>query len=212
MNSLAITYKWLYMIFGQGMGIMLKKFAVIGFGSTMIGIGVNGFILPFHLINGGMFGISIVFNYLWHFSIGLTFVFLNIPVYLLAYKSDYNYFFYGLIGAVFSGFMIEILVPLRDVFHLPIISSVIIGGLIVGIGVGTMLRNHISPGGMDLLALLLAKWTKINVGIIAYAIDTVIIISSLLLLREPRLLYSLLIVSIVGLLATVLTTGRNYEN
>jgi uncharacterized membrane-anchored protein YitT (DUF2179 family) len=194
------------------MGTMLKKFVVIGFGSTMIGIGVNGFILPFHLINGGMFGISIVFNYLWHFSIGLTFVFLNIPVYLLAYKSDYNYFFYGLIGAVFSGFMIEILVPLRDVFHLPIISSVIIGGVIVGIGVGTMLRNHISPGGMDLLALLLAKWTKINVGIISYAIDTVIILSSLLLLQEPRLLYSLLIVSIVGLLATVLTTVRNYEN
>jgi len=193
------------------MGIMLKKFAVIGFGSTMIGVGVNGFILPFHLINGGMFGISIVFNYLWHFSIGLTFIFLNIPVYLLAYKSDYHYFFYGLIGAVFSGFMIEILVPLRDVFHLPIISSVIIGGVIVGLGVGTMLRNHISPGGMDLLALLLAKWTKINVGIIAYAIDTVIIMSSLFLLREPRLLYSLLIVSIVGLLATVLTSVGNYE-
>lgn len=190
---------------------MLKKLAVIGFGSTMIGIGVNGFILPFHLINGGMFGISILFNYLWHVSIGLTFVFLNIPVYLLAYKSDYNYFFYGLIGAVFSGFMIELLMPLKDVFHLPIISSVIIGGIIVGIGVGTMLRNHISPGGMDLLALLLAKWTKINVGIISYAIDTVIIMSSLLLLQEPRLLYSLLIVSIVGLLATVFTSVRNYE-
>jgi uncharacterized membrane-anchored protein YitT (DUF2179 family) len=193
------------------MGIMLKKLAVIGFGSTMIGIGVNGFILPFHLINGGMFGISILFNYLWHFSIGITFVFLNIPVYLLAYKSDSNYFFYGLIGAIFSGFMIEILVPLKDVFHLPIISSVIIGGIIVGIGVGTMLRNQISPGGMDLLALLLAKWTKINVGIISYAIDTVIIMTSLLLLQEPRLLYSLLIVSIVGLLATLLTSVRNYE-
>ena len=190
---------------------MLKKLAVIGFGSTMLGIGVNGFILPFHLMNGGMFGISILFNYLWHFSIGLTFVFLNIPVYLLAYKSDYNYFFYGLIGAIFSGSMIEILAPLKEVFHLPIISSVIIGGIIVGIGVGTMLRNQISPGGMDLLALLLAKWTKINVGIIAYAIDTVIIMTSLLLLQEPRLLYSLLIVSIVGLLVTLLTAVRNYE-
>jgi uncharacterized membrane-anchored protein YitT (DUF2179 family) len=193
------------------MSIMLKKFAVIGFGSTMIGIGVNGFILPFHLINGGMFGISIVFNYLWHFSIGITFVFLNIPVYLYAYKSDFNYFFYGMIGAVFSGFMIEFLVPLREVFHLPIVSSVIIGGIIIGIGVGTMLRNHISPGGMDLLALLLAKWTKINVGIIAYAIDTVIIISSLFILKEPRLLYSLLIVSIVGLLTTVITSWNHYE-
>jgi uncharacterized membrane-anchored protein YitT (DUF2179 family) len=194
------------------MGIMLKKLAVIGFGSTMIGIGVNGFILPFHLINGGMFGISLLFNYLWQFSIGLTFVFLNIPIYLLAYKSDFHYFLYGLIGAIFSGFMIELLVPLRDVFHLPIISSVIIGGLIIGIGVGTMLRNHISPGGMDLLALLLAKWTKINVGIVGYAIDTVIIMSSLLLLQEPRLLYSLLIVSIVGLLATVITSWNHYEN
>jgi uncharacterized membrane-anchored protein YitT (DUF2179 family) len=198
-------------IFGQGMGIMLKKLAVIGFGSTMIGIGVNGFILPFHLINGGMFGISLLFNYLWQFSIGLTFVFLNIPIYLLAYKSDFNYFFYGLIGAIFSGFMIELLVPLKDVFHLPIISSVITGGLIIGIGVGIMLKNHISPGGMDLLALLLAKWTKINVGIISYAIDTVIIMSSLLLLQEPRLLYSLLIVSIVGLLATVITSWNHYE-
>ncbi|SDN75335.1 YitT family protein [Bacillus sp. OK048] len=185
---------------------MLKKLAVIGFGSTMIGIGVNGFILPFHLINGGMFGISLVFNYLWQFSIGITFICLNIPVYLLAYKTDFDYFFYGMIGAVFSGFMIEFLMPLKDVFHLPIISSVIIGGVLVGLGVGTMLRNHISPGGMDLLALLLAKWTKINVGIIAYAIDTIIIISSLLLLQEPRLLYSLLIVSIVGLLATVITS------
>jgi uncharacterized membrane-anchored protein YitT (DUF2179 family) len=193
------------------MGIMLKKLAVIGFGSTMIGVGVNGFILPFHLINGGMFGISILFNYLWQFSIGLTFVFLNIPVYLLAYKSDINYFTYGLIGAFFSGFMIEILVPLKGLFHLPIISSVIIGGTIVGIGVGTMLRNQISPGGMDLLALLFAKWTKVNVGIIAYAIDTMIIMSSLLLLREPRLLYSLLIVSIVGLLATVITSVGHYE-
>ncbi|MEH7177755.1 YitT family protein [Neobacillus vireti] len=191
---------------------MLKKLAVIGFGSTMIGIGVNGFILPFHIINGGMFGISIVFNYLWQLNIGITFVFLNIPVYLYAYKSDFNYFFYGLIGAFFSGFMIEFWFPLRDAFHLPIISSVILGGLIIGIGVGTMLRNHISPGGMDLLALLLAKWTKINVGIIGYVIDTVIIISSLLLLKEPRLLYSLLVVSIVGILATAITSYGSDES
>jgi uncharacterized membrane-anchored protein YitT (DUF2179 family) len=64
---------------------------------------------------------------------------------------------------------------------------------------------------MDLLALLFAKWTKVNVGIIAYAIDTVIIMSSLLLLQEPRLLYSLLIVSIVGLLATAFTSVGHYE-
>ena len=39
---------------------MLKKLAVIGFGSAMISVGINMFILPFHLINGGIFGISLL--------------------------------------------------------------------------------------------------------------------------------------------------------
>lgn len=185
---------------------MLKKMMIILIGSMTIGIGINGFILPFHLMNGGMFGISLLLNYLWGLKIGLMFICLNIPVYLYALKSDPDYFFYGVIGAFSSGMMIEILVPLRDVFHLPIISSVIVGGSLVGIGVGLMLRNHISPGGMDLMALLLAKWTKVNVGLIAFAMDTVIILSALFILHEPRLLYSLLIISIVGLLATAITS------
>jgi uncharacterized membrane-anchored protein YitT (DUF2179 family) len=192
--------------FGQGMGYMLKKFVVIGFGSTMIGIGINGFILPFHLMNGGMFGISLLLNYLWDLKIGLMFILLNIPVYLYALRSDYFYFLYGIIGAFASGVMIELLVPLHGVFHLPIISSVIVGGTFVGLGVGTMLRNHISPGGMDLLALLIAKWSKINVGIIAFVMDLIIILTSLFILQEPRLLYSLLIISIVGLMATMITS------
>jgi uncharacterized membrane-anchored protein YitT (DUF2179 family) len=198
-------------IFGQGMERMLKKLAVIGFGSTMIGIGVNGFILPLHLINGGLFGISLLLNYLWGVKIGLMLILLNIPIYLFALKSDTLYFFYGLIGAITAGFMIEFLRPLNGAFQLPVIPSAIIGGSIIGIGVGVMLRNHISPGGMDLLALMFAKWSKINVGIIGYVIDTVIIISSLLILHEPRLLYSLLIVSIVGLFATIITSYRSNE-
>lgn len=190
----------------------VKKLAVIGFGSTMIGIGVNSFIVPFHLINGGMFGISLVLNYLWGLKIGLLLILLNLPVYLLAFKSDPSYFYYGVIGAITSGFMIEILKPLNGIFHLPIISSVILGGIIIGLGIGVMLRNQISPGGMDLLALLLAKWSKINVGVIAFAMDTLLILSALVLLQEARLLYSLLIIAIVGLLVTFITSFTIVEN
>jgi uncharacterized membrane-anchored protein YitT (DUF2179 family) len=193
------------------MRTLVKKLVVIGFGSTMIGIGINGFILPFHLINGGMFGISILLNYLWELNIGMVFILLNIPVFLLALKVEFSFFTYGVLGAFCSGFMINFLSPLGNVFQLPIISSVVIGGIIVGIGVGTMLRHHISPGGMDLLALLFAKWSKINVGIIAYVMDTILILTSLLILQEPRFLYSLLIVSIVGMLATIITSYNSKE-
>lgn len=190
---------------------MLKKLAVIGFGSTMIGIGINGFILPFHLINGGFFGISLLVNYLWGLKAGLIFIVLNLPVYLFAYKSNRLYFINGVIGAFFSGVMIELMLPLSGTIHLPIMSSVIIGACVIGIGVGVMLRNHISPGGMDLLALFIAKWSKINVGIIIFAIDAIIIAAALLLLQDVKLLYSLLIVSIIGLLATLITSLRSID-
>lgn len=185
---------------------MLKKLAIIGFGSTMIGIGINGFILPLHLINGGFLGISLLLKYIWGFKTGITFIFLNIPVYMFAFKSDPIYFINGVIGALCTGLMIELFMPLNGIFHLPILSSVIIGAVIIGSGVGVMLRNHISPGGMDLLALIIAKWSKVNVGVIMFAMDAVIIITGLFLLQDVKLFYSLIIVAIVGLLASIITT------
>lgn len=185
---------------------MLKKLAVICFGSTMIGIGINGFILPFHLINGGFFGVSLLFNYLWGLKVGITFIFLNIPVYLFASKTNPTYFINGLLGAVVTGIMLELWLPLNGVIHMPIMSSIILGGIIIGIGAGVMLKNHISPGGMDLLALLLAKWSGVNVGLVALLMDAVIIITGLLLLQDPKFFYSLLIVSIIGLLISTITS------
>jgi uncharacterized membrane-anchored protein YitT (DUF2179 family) len=185
---------------------MLKKLAIIGFGSTMIGIGINGFILPLHLINGGFLGISLLLKYIWGFKTGITFIFLNIPVYMFAFKSDTIYFINGVIGALCTGLMIELFMPLNGIFHLPILSSVIVGAVIIGSGVGVMLRNHISPGGMDLLALIIAKWSKVNVGVIMFAMDAVIIITGLFLLQDVKLFYSLIIVAIVGLLASLMTT------
>ncbi|WP_066369933.1 YitT family protein [Neobacillus fumarioli] len=190
---------------------MGKKLAVIGFGSTMIGVGINGFILPFHLINGGFFGISLLLNYLWGVKAGLTFIALNIPVYLFAFKTAPLYFYNGLMGAIISGFMLEILGPLNGTIQLPIIISVMIGATLIGIGVGVMLRAHISPGGMDLLALLISKWSKVNVGVILFVIDAMIIVIGLLTLHEVKMFYSLLIVSIVGLLASVITSLRGVE-
>ncbi|MFL6518262.1 uncharacterized membrane-anchored protein YitT (DUF2179 family) [Neobacillus sp. B4I6] len=191
---------------------MLKKLAIIGFGSTMIGIGINGFILPLHLINGGFLGISLLLKYIWGFKTGITFIFLNIPVYMFAFKSDTIYFINGVIGALCTGLMIELFMPLNGIFHLPILSSVIVGAVIIGSGVGVMLRNHISPGGMDLLALIIAKWSKVNVGVIMFAMDAVIIITGLFLLQDVKLFYSLIIVAIVGLLASLMTTNYIKQN
>ncbi|WP_285095531.1 hypothetical protein ACQRXC_26625 (plasmid) [Niallia taxi] len=62
-----------------------------------------------------------------------------------------------------------------------------------------------------MLALLFAKWTNLNVGGILFLMDTTIIITALFLIRDIKILYSLIIVSIVGLLACIIATFQEIK-
>jgi uncharacterized membrane-anchored protein YitT (DUF2179 family) len=184
---------------------MGRKIWITIFSSILIGIGINGFIIPIHLINGGLWGVSLIINYLLGFKIAITFLCLNVPIYLIAGFYEKIYFVYGLLGITISSIIIGLLTPLQFMVHLPTLQSVIIGGATIGLGVGFMLREHISPGGIDLLALLLSKWLSINKGVALIILDFIIILLGVILLNDERLLYSLIIITIVGLTTTSLT-------
>ncbi|AIE59857.1 YitT family protein [Bacillus methanolicus] len=188
---------------------MIRKLIMIGIGGTFIGVGINLFLLPSHLINGGIFGISLLLKYLWGFKLGITIVCLNMPIYLVALKHNPSYFYNSLFGLLATSLMIDLLFPLNGIIHLPTILSAILGGLIIGIGVGIMLRYNTCPGGIDLLAFLISKWTSINVGFLLLLIDTFIIMFGLWILREEILLYSLITVAGVAAMAGILTSFKS---
>ncbi|WP_442598829.1 YitT family protein [Neobacillus sp. D3-1R] len=190
---------------------MIKSIFTIGVASVLIAVGVNGFVLPSHLVNGGLWGISLLANYLWGYKLAITFVCLNLPIYFLAITFDLNYFFKGLLGTFISAVGINLLFPISGFFHLPLLANVVIGGLFIGTGVGMMLRIHASPGGMDLLALMVSKWFSINVGFIILLIDTAVILTGVFVLKDERMLYSLVIVGIVGIMASIMTSIKSIK-
>jgi uncharacterized membrane-anchored protein YitT (DUF2179 family) len=187
----------------------MKKFLVLLFSSVCIGIGVNMFILPIHLINGGIFGISLLIKYIWGIKLGHIMIMINTPIYLLALKYDKSYFINAILGLAFTSTIIDLLVPLSSMVHLPIITSAILGGMIIGIGVGMMLRFNISPGGVDLLALLISKSKGINPGIVIFIIDALIIVTGIFILNDLRLIYSFITISCVGLCVGVLNRFKS---
>jgi uncharacterized membrane-anchored protein YitT (DUF2179 family) len=178
---------------------------IILFSSILIGIGINGFIVPIQLLNGGFWGVSLIIHYLLGFKIAITFALLNIPIYLFAGFYDRDYFVNGIMGISISSIIIALLSPVQFLWHLPTLWSVIYGGISIGIGVGIMLRNDISPGGIDLLALILSKRFSLNVGITLLALGSFIILLGVFILGDIRLLYSFLVVALVGVTATFLT-------
>ena len=187
----------------------MKKIMILLFSSVCIGVGLNLFIVPLHLINGGIFGISLLIKYVWGFKIGHIMFFLNMPIFLLSLIYDKSYFINAIIGLVFTSTIIDLLSPLNGMVHLPIIPSAIFGGMIIGIGIGFMLRMHISPGGVDLLALLISKAKGINPGIVLFLIDTFIILLGIVLLKEVKLFFSIITISCVGLFVGLINSFKS---
>ncbi|MGE7759656.1 YitT family protein [Peribacillus sp. NPDC097895] len=184
---------------------MNRKVSITILSSLLMGIGINGFIIPIHLINGGFWGVSLILNYLLGFHIAITFICLNVPIYLVASVYDKTYFINGLLGITLSSIIIALLTPLQLMIHLPTLYSTIFGGTIIGIGVGFMLREHISPGGIDLLALIFSKLFSINVGVTLLLLDSLIILFGVFTLKDLRLFYSMLVIIFVGITSTVIT-------
>jgi uncharacterized membrane-anchored protein YitT (DUF2179 family) len=195
-----------------GGALMLKKMTITIIGSMFLAIGINVFLVPHHLLDGGIIGISLIIKYIWHVKVGLTIVLLSIPLYIMAWFYYRPFFYNSLHGLLFSSLMIDIFSVLRGIIMLdPMISS-IIGGVLVGIGIGIMLREETSTGGTDLLAQFIARMTNWNVGIIIFMMDTFIIAIGSFIIDSTSFLYSLVVVTIVGIATTMLTQTGGWRH
>lgn len=184
-----------------------KIFAVL-IGSLLLGIGVNAFLVPHHLLDGGMIGLGLIMHYFYGWQTGLTIIILSIPLYVLAWFLERKYFFHSLHGLMVSSLFIDMFAPAEKGLELGILPSAILGGILVGAGIGLMLRHDTSTGGTDLLAQLLNKFVYINVGILIFFIDGLVILLGMKIIGFEKFAYSLLTITCVGLMTTLFVIKR----
>lgn len=191
---------------------MKEKIAAMLLGSMLLSLGVNGFLVPYHLLDGGVIGLGLIIHYFYGWPTGLSIIVLSLPLYVLAWFFERRYFYYSLHGLIISSFSIDFLSFMNGKIQMGILPSTIIGGLLVGIGIGLMLRYETSTGGTDLLAQILTKFTSINVGIIIFLIDGLVITSGIQVVGLEKFFYSLLTIICVGLMTTLTVSGNNKEH
>ena len=80
---------------------------------------------------------------------------------------------------------------LPDLSH-NLLLATIIGGILVGIGCGFVVKSSGACGGDDSLALILSKITKLNISISYFVLDLIVIFMSLSYLNGMNIIYSLL--------------------
>ncbi|MER2172149.1 MAG: YitT family protein, partial [Psychrobacillus psychrodurans] len=92
-------------------------------GSIFISLGINLFIVPHEILDGGTVGIGLIANYLWGFNTGLIVIIVSIPIFIFAWFFYRNYFYNSLHGLILYAFFIDFLSPLNKLIELEAIYS-----------------------------------------------------------------------------------------
>lgn len=189
------------------------KYIVIVIGSFLIAAGTNFFLVPHKVLDGGVIGIALITNYLFDVHIGFVIILCSIPMFMAAWLLNREIFYNSLTGMLISSFVIDLLSPLQSFFQQNVsigaIPSASVGGLLIGAGLGIMLRFETSTGGTDLLAHFLSRRIPLNVGVIILLMDAVIIGVGGLLLSGDTFILSIFTI-VFGGLATGMCTQRRW--
>lgn len=155
-----------------------KLFAIV-IGCLLIAAGIDFFLMPIKVLDGGIIGIALIANYLFEVRVGFFLSLCSIPVFVYTWFKDKTILYYSLFGMLFLSYFIDILEPysfhFRYEFRINPFTSSVVGGLLIGLGFGILLRHETSTGGLDLLAKLLTDKKHINVGIIIWILDAIIV-------------------------------------
>ncbi|MUK89966.1 hypothetical protein GMD78_16465 [Ornithinibacillus sp. L9] len=185
---------------------MIKKTIAILLGSGLLAAGINMFIIPNHLLDGGIIGLGLIGKYVFELKPGLTIILLSVPLYTIAFFYNRDYFYNGVHGLFVSSFLIDLFRPLSTWDAPSILVSSLIAGIMVGTGIGIMLSANISSGASDLLALMLSKVTHINAGIIIFIFDCVVLLLGSFIIEEVTIFYSAIMVTMVGITTSIILT------
>ena len=173
------------------LGIASRVFFMI-LGSILVSIGLEIFLIPNNIIDGGMTGISIIASHLTKSQLGIFIFVLNLPFVIVGYKQIGKTF---ALSTTFSVICLSIgvtlLHPVPGITK-DILLATIFGGIIMGVGVGLIIRNGGSLDGTEIIAIIIEKRSVFSIGEIVMFFNLFILGSSSFIFVWDRAMYSLI--------------------
>ena len=173
---------------------MLKTFfrlVLITFGAIITGFGLASFLAPNEIIDGGVIGVSMILSNVFKLNLGLLIMILNLPFILLAWKKMGTKF------VIHTAYANIILALATNYFHNfkatgDLLLATVFGGIILGVGVGTILKNESSLDGTEMLSLIVSKKFGFSVGEFILIINIFIYAAAGLVFGWESAMYSVL--------------------
>lgn len=171
---------------------LLRRALFILIGATLVSVGLEIFLVPNQIIDGGIVGISIIASHLTGIKLGVFLFVLNLPFLLIGYKHMGKTFAIStLFGVTVMSIGTSLLHPVSSLTDDPLLAAVF-GGIILGIGVGLVLRYGGSLDGTEIVAVLMNKKSPFSVGEIVMFMNLFILSSAGFVFGWNHAMYSLI--------------------
>lgn len=171
---------------------IFKRAIAICIGAVLMAVGLEIFLVPNSVIDGGITGISIMLSHITTLPLGIFIFVLNLPFFFIGKKQI------GKTFAISTLFGIIILSIFTALFHpVPaftenIFLATIFGGIVVGAGVGIVIRYGGALDGTEILAILFNKKLPFSVGEIIMIINVFILGIAGFVFSWDRSMYSII--------------------
>ena len=197
-------------------GKWIMNYSMIVIGSFILAAGFVLFITPYKIVPGGVYGISIVLHYMLGTPVGLVALCFDIPLTILGIKVlGPRFGVKTVVGFVFTAFFVDALTYVYGEAPLVVgdaLLSSIFGGVFVGFGLGLIFKAKATSGGSDIVAMIIAKYTKLPLGQLMILVDSAIVLVGLIVFKDWKIpLYSLIVIFISGKVIDVVLQGISYD-
>ena len=185
----------------------IRKYLTILIGAIIAAVGLELFLIPNNVIDGGVVGISIMMSAITGWKLGVFLVVLNIPFLYLGYKQiGKNFTIATMIAICILSFWSAMFEEIPAVTTDPFLAAVF-GGIIDGLGVGLIMRAGGSLDGTEIVAIIMDRKSMFSVGEVVMFINLFILSSAGLLFGWDKAMYSLVAYFIIAKMIDVVIKG-----
>ena len=187
---------------------ILQRIFFLTLGAFIAGFALEGLLVPNNIIDGGVIGLSMMASYLTKYNLGLLIFLFNLPFICLAFTKMGKKF---VLQTFYANVVLSFAV---NVFHAHQVTSdlllaTVFGGLILGTGVGIVLKSAGSLDGTEIMSLFLSKKFGFSVGEIIMSINLFVYFLCGFVFTWERAMYSILTYIIASKVIDIVLDGLN---
>ena len=186
----------------------VKNLLFLTIGAIITAFALESFLVPNNIIDGGVIGISMIVSHITKLNLGLLILIINTPFIIMAFKKMGAKF---VVQTVYENIILAVFLNLFHHYKVTgdLLLSTVFGGIILGFGVGVILKHEGSLDGTEMLSLVVARRFGCSVGEFIMGINVFIYLAAGKVFSWESAMYSIMTYFIASKVIDMVMEGLN---